>query len=68
MTLTREQLIEILQQQPEGTKILIEDFNGEVSDYLKEEDVTRAWEREAYNEDGIEEGTEHVMMFTKYRE
>lgn len=64
MILTTEKLIEILKQQPKGTKVLLEDFNGTASDYLYPKDVIGAWEREA--DSG--RGKENVMMFTKYRE
>lgn len=64
MILTRERLIVILQQQPEGTKILIESFDGATSQCMKESDVIGAWE--CVSEDGEEK--EDVMLFTTYRE
>lgn len=64
MALTVDRLIEILKEQPSGTLILIEDFNGSSSEFMREEDVTESWTRE----DSTGENIESVMMFTRYKE
>ena len=62
--LTVEKLIEILERQPKGTRILIEDHDGRSSEYLKESDVIEAWTRDDTFDPRQEES---VMMFTKYK-
>ncbi len=60
--LTSDKLISILQQQPSGTKILIENFDGNSSEYLKVKNVINHWNREN------EGSNESVMMFSIYEE
>jgi len=60
--LTSDKLIDILQQQPSDTKILIENFDGSSSEYLKVKNVINHWNREN------EGSNENVMMFSIYEE
>lgn len=61
---TKEMLIHILENVPDGTKILIEDSDGGSSSYLTFNGVSDAWFREC----SVEGTSENVMMFTSYKE
>lgn len=63
--ITVEELIKILERQPKGTRILIEDHGGNSSDYLEKSDVIEAWIRDDTFDPNQEES---VMMFTKCKE
>lgn len=65
MILTTDTLIELLQKQPSGTKILIEDFNGSQSQFLTDGDIYDHWERESETRD---EQSENVMLISPYKE
>lgn len=58
--LTSDRLIEILEKQPKGTRILIEDSDGSKSQLMTEEHIVPAWERDT--DDG--KHVENMMMFT----
>lgn len=65
MILTTDTLIDLLQKQPSGTKILIEDFNGSQSQFLTDEDIYDHWEREI---DTSGRQSETVMLISPYKE
>lgn len=58
--LTNDRLIEILEKQPKGTRILIEDSDGSKSQLMTEDHIVTAWERDT--DDG--KHVENMMMFT----
>ena len=62
--MTVEELISILKDYPEDTKILIESHDGGSSELLTDKHITDWWSRDAQSLD--KNGTEKIMMFSLY--
>ena len=62
--MTIKELMNMLKEYPEETKILIEDYDGGSSELLTDRHITGWWERDI--QDSCEDGNEKVMLISLY--
>ena len=62
--MTIKELMNILKEYPEETKILIEDYDGGSSELLTYKHMTGWWERDIQG--SCEDGNEKVMLISLY--
>lgn len=62
--MTIKELMNILKEYPEETKILIENSDGSSSELLTDKHITGWWERDI--QDSCKDGNEKVMLISLY--